>query len=94
MVLPAPPLVEISERTSMMLLPDRQSILDPLLDFQRVPTDGAGTNAPALWEKAGFHQVVDVRTLEPGFLFHLIAAHDVAVGRQWGRAVQLHDVTP
>lgn len=78
----------------MSLLPDRQSILDPLLDFQRVPTHGAGTDASALGEQAGFHQVVDVRPLEAGFLFHLIAAHDVAVGRQWGRADRLHDVTP
>jgi hypothetical protein len=54
---------------------------NPLIDFGRVPSDSADSQAQGFRKFVFFHQVVDVRAFEPGLGFNIGTAQDAPLGR-------------
>ena len=81
-VLPTPPFVEMMDTTCMALSgwemgsprengsgPVVEALGDPLVDFDRIPADGAHAQAQRLGKLALLHQVVNVGAFEAGLGF-------------------------
>jgi hypothetical protein len=66
---------------------------DPLVDFDRIPADGAHAQAQRLGELALLHQAVDVGALEAGLGFDFIEPQDAALVRWQYRCCDMA-VTP
>ena len=59
-----------------------EALGDPLVDFDRIPADGAHAQAQRLGKLALLHQVVNVGAFEAGLGFDFIEPQDAALVRR------------